>query len=396
MALFSAGGGDDRLQVATAVFAIVISLAVTMLIPVVAPSSSDAGTGYSWEQIYLEKQSLEAYTGQSMTNMTPWALTGVYTPWSIDQDMNIDPETGWVYGESVAYNYKGTDASQNPTSGIYLDPDHKSSTLITQDIESTTQTVTVKEWWATSLINPNNLSLIGWAATALGISVSHEEERPLDLNYWNFTGYRYEFDPMLKIDWSDPNAANYSKPSQTDAKMSVIWYKNQYSTGLSNGLILYRNLTDGLVANLELTEILANYDTLKGFSTQYQLDFNGVYVYINIRFDADVIAGNVDLTEAWEAGRWTMAVTAKSMDNWMNIEDSNSLSTSTASLLDTYIQIFTLSMPEVPLEWSVVLWLICILPLELVLMLYLTRFGIAGIGAGVLGNVFLGVLGGLV
>lgn len=401
MGLLSAGGGDDRLQIGTAVSCIIISLALTMLIPIVAPSyeGGDTGTGYTWEQLFQEKQALEAYTGQSMTNLTPWALTGVYTPWSIDQEPNVDPETGWLYGESMAYvrsGYAGTtDVSQTPTNTIYLDPDKRSNYSLIQDIQTTTETVEVKEWWAASLINPDNYSLVGLAAIYLGLGelTTHEEQRQTDFNYWNFTGYRYEFDPMLKIDWTDPNASNYSKPSQTDAKLSVVWYKNNYATGLSSGLILYRNSTNGLVADLTLTEILANYDMTNGYSTQYPLDFNGVNVYINIRFDLDVIQGNVDLTQAWNDGRWSLAITAKSLDNWLNIEDSNSFSTSTANLLDTYIQIFTLSMPNVPLYWSIVLWLICILPLELALMLYLTRFGVAGVGAGILGNVFLGVLG---
>jgi hypothetical protein len=62
------------------------------------------------------------------------------------------------------------------------------------------------------------------------------------------------------------------------------------------------------------------------------------------------------------------------------------------NLLDTYLDIFTLSMPAVPLTWSLVLWLVCILPLEVSMIMFLSRFGLVGIGAAILGNVFLTML----
>lgn len=391
--LFSAGGGDDKHQVGMVVFAIVLSLSVTLLIPIVAPSY-DTDTGYTYADIYVEKANLESYTGQSMTNMTPWQLGGVFTPWNQSLEVKIDPETGWLYGESINYSRTGFSGQTTigSTSGIYLDPNYKSNTPLYQADTTVTQIRGEHQWWAYKYGSDTELNLFGQIFDFFGMDLGQEEE--VDVSYWTYTGYRYEFDPMLKIDWSDPSNPDYSTVAQSDAKLSIVWYEDVIGQGLSNGLILYNATTNGLVYNLELGEILANYNVNTGYSTKYALDFNGVNVYLNIRFDQDVMSGSVDLTQAFNEGRWTLAVTAKSMDNFMNISSSNSLSNSAANILDTYSQIFTLSLPEVPFLWSMVLWLICILPVDITILMFLSRFGIAGVGMGILGNVLLGVLGG--
>ena len=393
MGLMSAGGGDDRLQVGMAIFAIVMSLTVSMLVPIVAPAY-DLDTGYSYAEIYTEKANLEAFTGESMMNNTPWRLTAVYTPWNVGDTVNIDPETGWLYGQSINYTktgYSGT-TSLGDTTGIYLDKDKKSAMPLTQTSTPLTFIETDTEWWAHGAIGT---ALVAFGASLGQIWGVHTSEVEKDVNYWDYTGYRYEFDPMLKIDWSNPNDAGDpdNVVSQTDAKLSLVWFADASGQGLSNGLILYRSSGQGLVYNLYLDQIIEEYNTISGYSSKYPLDFDGVSVYLNIRFDQDVIATSEDLTEAWNDGRWTIAITAKSMDNFMQISSSNSLSNSAANILDTYIKIFTLSMPDVPFLWSMVLWLICILPLDIVVLMFLSRFGILGVGMGILGNVLLGVLG---
>ena len=395
MALLSGGGGDDRLQVGMAVFAIVISMVVSLMVPIVAPAY-DVDTGYSFEDIYLQKASLQAYTGESMTNMTPWALTGVYTPWSPGDPVNIDSDTGWAYGESVNYSRTGSlgNTAIGSTSPIYLDPEQKSSKRLTQE----TVTVPVKkvEWWASNL--NGDLSLLGWYVNAysylLGWGQPAYRTDQVDVNSWDYTGYRYEFDPLLKIDYDDPDAPNYSKISQSDAKLSLIWYQDSSGQGISSGLILYRNTSEALISHLSIQDILKDYNTVSGYTTKYQLDYNGVYVYLNIRFDPEVLQSGTDLTKAFNDGRWSLAVTAKSMDNFMDISSSNSLSNSAANILDTYINIFTLSLPNVPFYWSVVLWLITILPMEITVLMFLSRFGVVGVGIGILATALLGVLGG--
>lgn len=392
MSLLSGGGGDDRLQVGTATFVIVMSLVITMMIPLIAPAY-DTDTGYSYADLYEQRAAVEAFTGESMTNMAPWRLDAVYTPWTIDQEVHIEEDTGWVYGDSIQYQRDGYMGRTQigDTTQIYLDPNQKSDTPLVQISETVDVTVRVPDWWASNL--SGGVNLIGLAAaTIFGIDPTHEEQRPTDVNSWAYTGYRYSFDPMLKIDWSDPTAQPYSKASQLDAKLSIVWYKDSFSQGLSSGLILWNDKTHGIVANIESTDVVDRYNATSNYSSRYQLDFEGVKIYLNIRFDQNVIASGMDLSEAFDKGYWSMAITASSMDNFMDISSSNSLSSSAANLLETYSNIFHFDMPNVPFIWSMVLWIVCILPLEVVVMMFLSRFGIAGIGVGILGNVLLGVL----
>lgn len=396
--LTSGAGGEDSLQVKIAVFSLVLSLVVTMLVPLIAPAYNSE-TGYTWEEIYFEKSNLEAFTGESMTNMTPWKLSGVYTPWSVDKPVNIDPETGWIYGEDVSSNYAVAGFNGithvGDTSNIYLDKNQKSSTLLSQTKTNILIEQTSPVWWASTLTGKLNLvgSLVSLFGTPLGISVIETKQVPTDVNSWSFTGYRYEFDPMLRIDYdSQDKDPDYSKASQVDAKLSLVWFKDPYNQGLSTGLILYNNSNNGLLAYISMDDIIENYNQANNYSSRYELDYNGVKVYVNVRFDQNVLLNGSDLKEAFDNGNWSLAITASSMDNFIDIANSNTLSSSMGNLLDTYLDIFTLSMPAVPLTWSMVLWLVCILPLEVSMIMFLSRFGLVGIGAAILGNVFLTML----
>lgn len=386
MSLLTGGGGDDRLQVGMAVFAVVVSLVVTMMLPIVAPAY-DSDTGYTYADVYLEKATLEAYTGESMTNMAPWRLTGVYTVWTMGDDINnIDPETGWAYGDSIDYPEIGK------TAKIKLDPDEKSDRpLAYSTYKDVPITTTEGYWWMYGL--NGDLNVIGHIVDWLGYETTYPVTTIQDVNSWQFSGYRYEFDPMLKIDYSDPSSSDYSKAAQSDAKLSIVWYKDAIGQGLSGGLILYSNTTNGIVANITMEDILASYNEQSRYSTKYQFDFEGVQVYLNLRFDMDVINGSYDLTTAFDEGRWTIAITALSMDNFMDLNTSNTLSNSVANILDTYIKIYTLSFPNIDFLWSMILWIICILPIQLTVLMFLSRFGVVGLGLGVLGSTVLAAFG---
>ena len=387
MSLLSGGGGDDRLQVGMAVAVFVMSMVVTMMVPILAPAY-DTDTGYSSADLFAEKASLEAYTGESMTNMAPWKLTGVYTPWTIgDPITNLDPETGWAYGDSINYQYIGQ------TSAIKLDPDRISNTPLYQaTYEGQELTIEQPIWWYYNFNGNGELNLIGQIAEFFGADLMETKTDYIDVNTWTFTGYRYEFDPMLKIDYAS-GTHDYSKDSQSDAKLSIVWYKTAIDQGISGGLVLYNNMTNGIVANIPLDEILLKYNVGSSYSTRYSFDFEGVQVYLNLRFDLDVITGGMDLTEAFNKGYWTMAITAASMDNYMDLSSSNSLSSSTANLLDTYVKIYTFSFPTLDFLWSMVLWIICILPIQLTVLMFLSRFGVVGLGLGIAGSAILAAFG---
>ena len=389
MGLTSSEGGNDGIQIGTIVFCTVISLIIAMMAPFVAPAY-DTDTGYTYSDVFLERQALEQFTGESMTNNAPWVLDAVYTPWNPGMPVQVEDDTGWIYGTSVNYSkagYMGTTII-GATNTIYLDPDHKSTTPLAQITATQERQVeVVSEWYYEDIggLIPNPLAAI---VDYFGGSTTKLVTEEYDVNSWSFTGYRYSFDPMLKIDYTDPTNPAYSEASQSDAKLSIVWYEDQYGQGLSSGLILWNDKTHGLVANLEVGDIIDQYNAASNYSSKYKLDYEGVTIYVNIRFDQDVIASGVDLAEAFDTGRWSLAISAVSMDNFMDIKSSNSLSTSAGNLVDTYSQIMTFDMPNVPFLWQMVLWILCVLPLMMAVMLFFTRSLItAGVGAGILGSI---------
>lgn len=386
---------DDGMQVGVGVFCIVISLFIAMCIPFLAPDYETE----DYESLYQARQEVQAFTGSSMTNRAPWELAGIYTPYESGPVADHITDSGWLYGESITSenNPDGSVSvdSLGEYSGIRLDPTKKSNTALGrgESVESQ-EIVGIKTYYKANLRDGepqvNNLyKFLEWLGADVDPYIYETVERPT----WTFTGYRYEFAPLTKI------AVDGTTTAAQDARLSVVWYSeylDEYgvgSEGLSGGLVLMNARTNAIIANLTMDEIVADYKLGSMYSTAYRMDFDGTMIDFNIRFDpTEIQAGTYTLDELWTKGYWSMAVTAVSAGNFMDIEGSTSLSTSVGSIIDTYSQIFTLDLPNVPTTWSIVLWIICILPLEISMLMFFSRFGVLGAGMGVLANVLLGVL----
>lgn len=388
--LTSSGGGNDNLQVGIAIFCVIISIGTAMMVPVFAPGYD---TGYSYQEIYQERLELEAYTGESMTSQTPWALTGVYEAYVAGGEFNIDPETGWIYGKEIE-DYPGVASGDDlgATTGIRLDPDQKSSMTFSQD----TYVVKVEQnkWqFGDGFWKETAWKLWDGLTGLFGVEASRTEIVDKAVNTWTYTGYRYEFDPMMTIHTTDVDGNKTTESAHgTDAKLSIIWYDVSGAQGIGGGLIVYDDVSKGVVSNYSSTDIIANYNVGSTFATKYDFNFEGTRISMYIQFDNDVFLDGTLLEEAWNDGRWTVAFTATSADDLLDIANSNTLSTSVGNILQTYADIFTFDLPNVPSTWSMVLWILCILPAEIVVLMFLSRYGPLGLLAGVVGNVLLGVL----
>lgn len=396
MAFFGSGGGDDRLQVGLAVWGVVISIVVSIMLPIIFPVSA---TGYELEDIYAERSSLEMYTGQSMINQAPFKLQHVYTPYTIGEEYHFTEE-GWLYGTEL------TDGEGNPsyiiggvqqiglTSGIRLDPAMKSTVPLSQS-----------QSYDVELVKYRTLDFLGggfWQGVAesalsfVGLLQPYKVGDEVMLNYyawdtvtyqaWNFSGYRYELDPMLRINTENGT----STKAVDDAKLSIVWYDLDGQEGISGGLVLYNDKTNGILASYTAAEIVANYDAYNDNASKFNLNFDGTIVNMWIKFDPDVVINNLDLSQSFSLGKWTVAFTTSSADTFLDLQNSNSFTSSLGSMLQTYVDIFTLDVPDVGPAWNLVLWIICVMPIGLSVILFLSRFGMAGIGAGILGAIFAG------
>ena len=365
--------GDDQVLIRIAVFGLAMSVMCTAMITVMF--AQDSGGDYSFDEIQNYRNEVSQFTGQSMLNDTPWVLTRVATPWVSTQGVSghID-EDGWLYGEQTTLSAPDENdptawyyTSIGKASDIRLDMNHKSSVPIT--VSDATYGYTYADglkWWADSD------TWYGWLTDNLFRPVG--EFFGSDPNtyaegvatVWNYTGYRYVFDPTLPFQSTDDDGN--LKTSVRDGALSIVWYTYNGQEGLSGGLDVYGGKV--LLASYAATDIISAYNSSSGYATSYQFDFEGTTLTLSIRFDQDVINNGTPLMEAWTNGSWSMAITSISVGNFLDIEGSNSYSTTAGSMIKTFIQIYTLSLPNIQNDWmNIILWLLVGLPMTLALAL---------------------------
>lgn len=348
-------GSDDATLTKIAIFGITISLFCTLGVSVMLVQTGD----YDYDDIQAYKNDLISFSGESMINDNPWIMTHVYTPWISGDPVQVDDD-GWLYGQEITnYTYL------NQSAHIKLDVGHKSSTPLTYSTEVAPYTEqTGDQWWA-------NIPVIGQLGKWIGFDPYTYETKQADS--WNFTGYRYVFDATL------PFAVNDNTPSTADGSLSLVWYNYNGTEGLSGGLDIYGG--DVLIAHYTASDIVADYNTESGYATVYDFDFNGAHLNLSILFDQNVIDGGTPLMQAWSQGDWEMAISSKSVGNFLDLEDSVAYDTSVAGMLDTFVKIFTFNVPDLDNEWAaMILWLLCGLPMTIALLCVTMRV-ISAIGS---------------
>lgn len=374
-------GSDDATLMKVAVFGITMSIMCTAMIAVVF--ASDAQGDYDFETIQDYRDDLSSFTGESMLSKTPWVLSGVYTPWMITDGVEEGHVTddGWLYGEAITASAEDPDDPTIPyypyigeVSGIKLDPSQKSSVLLSVS-DDTYEYVYANglQWWAQTYGIPEHL-IVGAGgyllhegiislADLLGIDTNTYEST--NVGVWNYTGYRYVFDPTLPF-------ADETTASVKDGALSLVWYSYNGDEGLSGALDVYGG--NVLLASYSAADIIEAYDSSSGFAVHYDFDFEGTMLDLYIQFDEDVIESGVPLIQAWTEGDWSMAISSETVGNFLDVENSTSYSVTGGSMVRTFIDIYTLSLPNIDNEWmNIILWLLVGLPMTLSLALITLR-----------------------
>lgn len=339
--------GNDQLLVKVAVFGFAATLISTAMISVLLVG---AGGDYDYDEINNYRNDLIAFSGESMINENPWVLTHVYTPWYPEVGTQVDPD-GWLFGEDVTtYTYIGKSAA------IKLDPAQKSTVPITYTKEVAEYEVeSGVKWWGKFFVTE-------WIGEKLGFDPV--EYRNVSADNWNFSGYRYVFDPTLPFKYDEDGK---HQTSSVDGSLSLVWYSFNGQEGLSGGLDVYGG--NVLLASYSATDIIADYNSASGYATTYDFDFADVMLTLSIRFDQSVIENGTSLMQAWSSGAWSMAVSSVSAGNFFDIENSAAFSTSAGAMIKTFTQIFTFSVPSISNPWmDIVLWILVGLPMTIAML----------------------------
>lgn len=350
---------SDSTLMKVAIFGIAMSIVCTAMISVMM---LDNRGDYDYDQISSYRDELSDFTGESMLNTTPWVLQHVYTPWvpSMGTEGHIDDDR-WLYGEEIAdYEYIGRSAD------IQLDPAQKSGVPITvSDDQEPYRYATGVKWWASDAGKWYS-GVTGYLGSdILGLEPKTYAEGTATI--WNYTGYRYVFDPTLPFEYDE---AGEPVTSVRDGALSLVWYNYAGTEGLSGGLDVYGGRV--LLASYTAADIISAYNTASGYATTYDFDFEGTKLQLSVRFAQDVLEAGTSLMQAWTQGDWSLAISSISAGNFYDLENSTSFTTTAGSMIKTFIQIFTFSLPEVDNPWiNWVLWMLCGLPMCMA-MLFVT------------------------
>lgn len=366
-------GGDAHTLVKVAVFCLTFSIISTAMITWYIQGSPD----YDYDTIGAYKSELVEYTGGQLVNDTPWVLNGVYTPFIPDlvDDADIDDHIeydngrgGWLYGEKIT-DYPDLGKAV----GIHLDKNFRSNQLLTVGNPYNYEYQNGKSWW-----NGGNEYgiVIADADVVRGIvdASIFKSISTLDENYgynmvsgtantWNYTGYRYTFDPVL------PFAEG---SSSKDGRLSVVWYQTADDTGISGALEIYGsdNGEQILLQHISASKIVTAFQSSVGYAQTFDFDFKGVSLNLSIRFNPTVYQSYTSLMAAWNDGAWDMAISSNAAGNFFDVENSNAFSSTAGDMFATFIDIFTFQAPQFENDPAIntIVWLLTGLPMTIALL----------------------------
>lgn len=358
-------GGDASTLTKIAIFCITFSMISTMLCAVFASGTGD----YDYDAIKYYQSELSEFSGGNLVNDTPWVLTSVMTPfvpgeYGADIENHIDSD-GWLYGTSIAY------AEIGKASNISLSTTQKSNQKLSVGDPYSYNYKTGEEWWKGAVDVATNLFQTETWAFIKGLNTLGVYEgdgytyNSGNASNWNYTGYRYVFDPTLPF--SDST-------SSKDGSLSIVWYDYDNESGISGGLVIYGSNNEDdtvILADYSASDIIAGYQVSNGYATTYDFNFDGTHLNLSVKFNPDAIQTYGSLRAAWDAGAWTMAISSASAGNYFDVDNSNAFTTTAGTMFDTFIQIFTFDYPKFQGEgqWAnIVLWLLVGLPMTMGLL----------------------------
>lgn len=370
--------GDAAVLTKIAIFCIAMSVLSTCLVTMYVAGSSD----YDYDTINAYRSDLTTFSGGQLVNDTPWVLNGVYTPFTpgmipdedIPQHIERDGNrtTGWLFGEKITnYPYLGQVAD------IKLDKNQKSNQLLTVGNPYDYEYRNGRQWWAggndfgVTVLDPNIVKFFGGL---FGQDTSNVEYTMASgsANNWNYTGYRYTFDPVLPFS---------SQASAKDGRLSLVWYQIPGDTGLSGALEIYADKDHEQVklGSISARDIINTFRSAEGYVQTFDFDFEGTHLNLTIRFDPTVYSSYSTLQAAWDDGAWSMAISSASAGNFFDVENSNAFNVTAGSALDTFVQIYTFDYPHFDNSWvELIMWLLVGLPMTLG-MLFITIRLVGGV-----------------
>lgn len=351
------GGGDSKFAFQLIIFALAMTLLLPIGISIFAP-------GTSAEPINTDEQ-IEGYynfTGTSPSRESIWSLTGIFTPFGVNERGEQDlihygySDDGWLYGSSIAsyepsqykntqYAYtvvKGDDGlfryayGQNDTVINYPGGNHKSGDLYT-DVS----------------FDPLKKSPIFFSE-----SLKHDDGN--GHFYFDYGGYRMSFQPTSSYTTQNSDGDNIEVIANTTS-LSLVWY--QYYTSANSGISgqLIISSQDMSVAYLTASQILQAFNSTTS-TAKFVLNFSGVPINLYIKIDPVQLANGLSVQQCYDLGYWSVMVTSLSTDSSAYMQSDNSLNP--YNIFETIVDLLTFNYDDYGIsdEMGIVCSLLIVVP----------------------------------
>lgn len=352
---FGGGGGGEAFIQGALIFGImVLFLMPTMISIFMSPTSDDIETYASEETLSDILSAYNNFTNNSTAKETPWALTGIYTPY-LGGAYHYTTD-GWIYGTKVT-NYspsqylgkpgaytvvQGMNGNEN---GGVIDPTQPNvkhnftGVVYTYDVDEGQETYDGHkkgDIYTYVTMDKNQQSDIFFT--------DQLKKTNGDSFYYEYSGYRYCWQPLQDgyTQYTDDEGnTSATKMNATTSSLSLIWYNFVGQSGISGQLII--SGSDRGVAYLTAQDIIKAFNSTTN-TARFEMQFNGIPMIIYIRIDPSETSKGTSIEECYNEGYWSIMVASLST----NPVDyySSSYSISPEKIWDTTIALLTFNTDD--------------------------------------------------
>lgn len=254
-------------------------------------------------------------TGASPTSEEVWGLSGIYTAYGVGPDGQ--PSTawgttrdGWIHGsrivtyspsqlEDLNGGKEGYTVTYDQDKGLYYYTS-KGDDLISVTVDSGDPQDPEKGTLYTSV------TMDKLQKSERFFTVGDRTMKENGTFYYEFTGYRYCFQPLR-----DYKASNDLNVEATTSSLSLIWYSYLNDDGISGQLII--SGSDSGIAYITSTQILEAFNQAN-YSAKFQMVFNGLNMNIYIQINPYALQ-HYSVEECYKEGYWSVLVTSPSVSD---------------------------------------------------------------------------------
>ena len=341
-------GGNSKFAFGLLIFAMAMTLLLPIGLSVFAPGTSADSELNTDEQL----EGYYNFTGTSPSREAIWSLTGIYTPFGVDQWGQANTtqyghtDDGWLYGESievyepsqyVSTNYaykvvKGNDGLFRYAYNTIEDPDNPGQYIQ----QSVTYTGNHKSG---DLYTDVNFDYNKKSPIFFTQAMKNEQD---GFFYYQYGGYRMAFQPTSSYRTQNADGDTIDVIPNTTS-LSLIWYQfyTSQNSGLSGQLII--SAQDFSVAYLNSAQIIQAFNSTTS-TAKFTLNFSGVPINLYIKIDPIQLSNGLSVQQCYDLGYWSVMVTSLSTDSSAYMQSDNALNP--YSIFDKIVGLLTFNYED--------------------------------------------------